>query len=65
MLSPNELEMMAQVLDEAAGHLRAFMETELAEQRQMRHFLPDEMEGCAIMLRSAVGVPTPEGGRNG
>jgi hypothetical protein len=56
---------MAQVLDEAAGHLRAFMETELAEQRQMRHFLPDEMEGCAIMLRSAVGVPTPEGGRNG
>jgi hypothetical protein len=63
MLNPNDLITMAALLDEAAEHLSAFMGTALAEQRQLRHFLPDELEGSAIMLReeAARGVALPAG----
>lgn len=59
MLKANDFRLMATLLDEAARNLRAVMETDIAEAQQFRHFLPDELEGSAIMLREhadAAGV---------
>lgn len=49
--------MMALLLDEAAANLAALMETPQAKALGVRHFLPDELNGCAIMLREAYGLP--------
>jgi hypothetical protein len=48
----NELSMMAQLMDEAAGNIRLIPE-EIAGANQVRHFLPDELEGSALMIRAA------------
>jgi len=49
--------MMALLLDEAAANLAALMDTPQADALGVRHFLPDELSGCAIMLRDAYGLP--------
>lgn len=54
-----EFETMAGLLEEASGHLRAIMELPIAQERQLRHFLPDELEGSAIMLRDEAGRARP------
>lgn len=46
--------MMAALMDEAATNLAALMDTPRADELQVRHFLPDELNGCAIMLREAI-----------
>lgn len=56
-MRPRELETMAGLLEEAAGHLRAFMDSPLAQ--ELRHFLPDELEGSAIMLRDEAARARP------
>lgn len=53
----NDARMMAQLMDEAATNLAALMETPQADALGVRHFLPDELNGCAIMLREAYGLP--------
>lgn len=42
---------MAGVLEEAAGNLRGLMDTSKAKELQVRKWLPEELEGSAIMLR--------------
>lgn len=49
-LNENNARTMAELLEEAAGNLRLMPEA-AAEEIEQRHFLPDELEGCAIMLR--------------
>ena len=56
-LTEKNAHMMALLLDEAAANLAALMETPQAKALGVRHFLPDELNGCAIMLREAYGVP--------
>lgn len=56
-LAGNEARMMALLMDEAATNLAALMETPRADELGVRHFLPDELNGCAIMLREAYGLP--------
>lgn len=48
-----DLAVMAQLMDEAAANIRLIPE-DIAEQHQVRHFLPDELEGSALMIRSAL-----------
>jgi hypothetical protein len=62
MLKADDLRLMAQLMEEAARNLSAVMETDIAEREQFRHFLPDELDGSAGMLREyadALGVPVP------
>ena len=56
-LSENDARMMALLIDEAATNLAALMETQRADELGVRQFLPDELNGCAIMLREAYGLP--------
>lgn len=49
-LNKNDLTTMASLLDEAAAILQQLPE-DLAERLQVRHFLPDELIGSALMLR--------------
>ena len=49
-----ELDKMANLLDEAAENLRGLMNTIEAEKLQVRVWSPDELEGCAILLRNIV-----------
>ena len=56
-LAENDARMMALLMDEAATNLAALMETQRADELGVRHFLPDELNGCAIMLREAYGLP--------
>jgi hypothetical protein len=51
--------MMAVIMDEAAANLAALMDTPRAEEIGVRHFLPDELNGSAIMLREAHGIAAP------
>jgi len=50
---------MALLMEEASRNLAALMDTPEAEKLQVRRFLPDELDGCAIMLREAHGIPHP------
>lgn len=50
-MSRSEIEAGAKIIEEASDHLAAVMQSELAEERQIRHFLPDELAGFAVMLR--------------
>lgn len=50
----NELKNLANLLDEAANNLRELMGTQKAVELQVRVWLPDELEGSAIMLRDFV-----------
>ena len=56
-LRESDARMMALLMDEAATNLAALMETQRADELGVRHFLPDELNGCAIMLREAYGLP--------
>ena len=56
-LRENDVHMMASLMDEAAANLAALMETPQADALGVRHFLPDELKGCAIMLREEYGLP--------
>lgn len=56
-LAENDARMMALLMDEAATNLAALMETQRADELGVRYFLPDELSGCAIMLREAYGIP--------
>lgn len=47
----NELRGIASILEEAAENLRGMMDTQKAEELQVREWLPDELEGSALMLR--------------
>lgn len=49
-LRESDARMMASLMDEAAANLAALMETPQADALGVRHFLPDELNGCAIML---------------
>lgn len=51
-MSPVTYKVMASLLEEAAGILRALPE-DIAEKLQVRYWLPDELEGSALMLRDA------------
>jgi hypothetical protein len=55
-LRESDARMMASLMDEAAANLAALMETPQADALGVRHFLPDELNGCAIMLRKAYGI---------
>lgn len=55
-MKPNEANIMAELLEEAAGVLRALPE-DVAARLKVRHWLPDELEGSAIMLRDAAIPP--------
>ncbi len=61
-LTPKDVEMIALLMDEAAGNLARLMDTDMAVELQVRHFLPDELEGSAMMLREHFGIPQPERG---
>lgn len=50
ILFKRQMALMASLLDEAAEMLRQVPE-DVAEKLQIRFWLPDELEGCAIMLR--------------
>ena len=54
----HQYKLIASLLDEAAAHLREMMFTPEAEKLQIRHFLPDELEGSAIMLRDEIPPET-------
>lgn len=56
-LTEKNAHMMALLLDEAAANLAALMKTPQAKTLGVRHYLPDELNGCAIMLREAYGLP--------
>ena len=56
-LAENDARMMALLMDEAAANLAALAETPQSDALGVRHFLPDELNGCAIMLREAYGLP--------
>jgi hypothetical protein len=47
---------IADLCEEAAKNLAALMQTAEAERLQVRHFLPDELEGSAIMLRAPIDM---------
>lgn len=49
-MNRNLAEQMAKLLEEAADNLRQVPE-DVAERLQIRHYLPDELEGSAGMLR--------------
>ena len=49
-MNRNLAEEMAKLLEEAANSLRSVPE-DVAERLQIRHYLPDELEGSAGMLR--------------
>lgn len=49
-LRPDEAELMAKLMEEASQMLRQVPD-EIGEKIQLRHFLPDELDGSAIMLR--------------
>lgn len=54
----NEIGGIAGILEEAASNLRGLMDTDEAEQLQVREWLPDELEGSAILLRDiAAQIP--------
>lgn len=52
-------EMMASLMEEAAKNLADLIGTPRAEELQVRHPLPDELDGCALMLRHACGIARP------
>ena len=56
-LTPSAVLMIAELMEEAARNLSSLMETAEADKLQVRHFLPDELDGSAIMLREAYGLP--------
>ncbi len=56
-LREKEARIMALLMDEAAANLAALMETPQADALGVRYFLPDELKGCAHMLREAYGLP--------
>ncbi|MCZ8256971.1 MAG: hypothetical protein O9327_15060 [Polaromonas sp.] len=58
-LSSRNAGLMASLMEEAAKHLAAFMPTKQAEEMGVRHFLPDELDGSAIMLRDHFGLTAP------
>jgi len=64
-LEKHHAEMMALLLEEASQNLAAMMFTPEAEKLQVRHFLPDELDGCAIMLREAYEIDVPNDGVQG
>lgn len=45
------IESIALLMNEAAQNLRTLMNTPEADKLQLRHFLPDELEGSVYMLR--------------
>jgi len=47
---PTDYTIMASLLDEAADILRRLPE-DVAERLQVRHWLPDELDGSSLMLR--------------
>lgn len=49
-IRPDQLRIMASLLTEAAGALREMPE-DVAERIQLREWLPDELEGSALMLQ--------------
>lgn len=51
---------MALLMEEASRNLAAVMDLPEAEDMQIRYFLPDELDGCAIMLREAYGIEPPQ-----
>lgn len=53
-LQPHQVELICKLMEEAAGNLRLIMDTAEAELGRFRHFLPDELEGSAIMLRDSL-----------
>lgn len=53
-LLPHQIEGIAELMDEAAQNLRLVMDTAEAELGRFRHFLPDELEGSALMLRDSL-----------
>jgi hypothetical protein len=61
-LEKHRAEMMALLLEEAARNLAAMMFTPEAERQKVRHFLPDELYGCAIILRGEYGIEVPNTG---
>lgn len=52
---------MALLMEEASRNLAAVMNLPEAEEAQIRLFLPDELDGCAIILREAHGIELPGG----
>lgn len=57
MIDPKFAGQLATILREAATALAALMHTAEAEKIQLRHFLPDELEGCALMLVESHTMP--------
>lgn len=55
-LRPVDAQMMVTLMNEAAKNLRDLMSTPQADALQVRHFLPDELEGAALMLLDAQGL---------
>ena len=55
-LREDHARMMALLMDEATTNLAALMEASISDELGVRHFLPDELNGCAIMLRDAYGI---------
>ena len=56
-LRAEDAKMIAALLDEAAANLAALMGTTEAEKLGVRHFLPDELNGSAIILREHYSLP--------
>lgn len=50
----NEFLGIASLLDEAADNISGLMDTAEAERLQVRHWLPDELSGSALILREYV-----------
>jgi hypothetical protein len=58
-LTARQAGLMASIMEEAAQNLAGLMDTKKAEELSVREFLPDELDGSAIMLREAYGIPAP------
>lgn len=58
-LEKHHAEMMAELLEEASRNLAELMFTAEAKKLQVRNCLPDELDGCAIILREAYGISVP------
>lgn len=51
VLTQKDIKNICEILEEAASDLRGVMETKEAQDLKIRWFLPDELEGSALMLR--------------
>jgi hypothetical protein len=61
MLTKQQVELITILIDEAAKNLADLMFTPEAEKLEVRHFLPDELNGCAIILREAFDITHQQG----